>query len=56
MLKKLWCWLKRLFHRPITNQIPFHYQPMVRTHFAKNTSMIVRAGKSMRRGRLLGVK
>ena len=55
MLKRLWLWIKRLFHRPLTKEVPFHIQDYKSFHYGKSRSMIVRAGRSMKRGRLLKV-
>ncbi len=49
-------WLRRIFHRPIVKTIPFQLQHRQRIKVSKNRSMIVRAGSSMRRGRLRGVR
>lgn len=55
-MKKIWLWFKSLFHRPVVKEVPFHIQEYKQFHDGKNRSMIIRAGSSMRRGRLLGVK
>ncbi len=56
MIRRLWRWIKRLFHKPVVKQVPFHYEEPIITKIGKNRSMIVRTGSSMKRGRLLGVK
>lgn len=55
MLRRFWNWIKRLFHRSTgrTKQVPFHPKPVTTFHIGRSRSMIVRAGRSMMRGRLL---
>ena len=59
MFMRLLRWFRRIFHRSTTKQIPFSVKeltPRVGYSQAKNRSMIVRAGSSMKRGRLWGVR
>ena len=61
MMKRIFNWLlnlfRRLFHRSIVKVIPFKAtdRPSWKGR-GLSRSMIVRAGSSMRRGRLLGVR
>ena len=49
-------WFRRLFHRPTVQIIPLDLKDRQVVKYSKNRFMIVRAGSSMRRGRLLGVR
>lgn len=53
LLKSLWNWILRILGFMKTINIPFHYEAKKQRGMSR--ALIVRAGSSMRRGRLIGV-